>query len=153
MIRTKVHEDTVIGRRCTCVWICIRPVPLSEEAKRLLRALDSVFRSAWVFLVPTKPMNSRAWHEGTLSRHSGEQELLGVSFHSLRHTCASRKIMAGADLIAVKEILGHRDIETTMRYTHVSGKHLSEAANKGSFLGAVSETVANLGVGEGRAVE
>ena len=58
--------------------------------------------------------------------------------------------MAGADLIAVKEILGHRDIETTLT---VSAKHLAEAANKGSLLGASSETVAKLDVGEGRVVQ
>ena len=32
--------------------------------------------------------------------------------------------MAGVDLVSVKEILGHRDIQTTLRYPHLSPGHL-----------------------------
>jgi site-specific recombinase XerD len=42
--------------------------------------------------------------------------------------------MAGVDLVAVKEILGHRDIETTLRYSHLSPGHLKDAVNKGSLI-------------------
>ncbi len=48
--------------------------------------------------------------------------------------------MAGVDLVAVKEILGHRDIQTTMRYAHLSPGHLREAVNKGSLFGTGSKT-------------
>ena len=56
---------------------------------------------------------------------------MGASWHTLRHTAASRRVMAGVDLVAVKEMLGHRDIETTMRYSHLSPGHLHEAVNRG----------------------
>jgi integrase len=46
--------------------------------------------------------------------------------------------MAGVDLVSVKEILGHRDIQTTLRYSHLAPGHLKEAINKGS-LGKVLE--------------
>ncbi|MCM3901632.1 MAG: tyrosine-type recombinase/integrase [Pyrinomonadaceae bacterium] len=59
----------------------------------------------------------------------------GASWHSVRHTAASRRIMAGVDLVTVKEFLGHRDIETTMQYSHLSPAHIKEGANRGS-LGA-----------------
>ena len=42
--------------------------------------------------------------------------------------------MAGVDLLAVKEILGHQDIQTTMRYAHLSAGHLQAAVNRGSLV-------------------
>lgn len=39
-------------------------------------------------------------------------------FHDLRHTAATRMVESGIDLVVVKEILGHSDIKTTMRYAH-----------------------------------
>ncbi len=42
----------------------------------------------------------------------------GLRFHDLRHTVASRLIEKGADIITVKELLGHSRISSTQRYTH-----------------------------------
>ena len=49
--------------------------------------------------------------------------------------------MAGVDRISVKEILGHRDIETTLRYAHLAPGHLKDAVNRGSLFGTVTKTV------------
>ncbi len=59
--------------------------------------------------------------------------IVGVCWHTLRHTVASRRIMSGVDLISVKSLLGHRNIETTMRYSHLSPDHLRQAVNRGSL--------------------
>ncbi len=40
-------------------------------------------------------------------------------FHDLRHTAATQMLRATKNLAAVKEVLGHRDVTTTMRYAHV----------------------------------
>jgi len=50
-----------------------------------------------------------------------------VCFHSLRHTHASWLIERGANLYAVKEILGHKDFSTTSRYSHLGENTLKSA--------------------------
>jgi integrase len=53
--------------------------------------------------------------------------LQGLRFHDLRHTFASRLVMAGVDLVTVKELMGHKDIKMTMRYSHPTPEHKKAA--------------------------
>ena len=58
-----------------------------------------------------------------LIREVGVEER--VSVHSLRHSFATHLLDAGADLVAVKELLGHASLTTTQIYTHTSKERLS----------------------------
>ncbi len=119
-----------------------RYVPLSEQAKTILRSFDSFLRSAWVFPGMTddaQPMDSRAFLRRAFEPGLRKAGITGVCWHTLRHTAASRRIMAGVDLVSVKEILGHRSIQTTLRYSHLDPAHLQDAVNRGSFAGTVAK--------------
>ena len=58
---------------------------------------------------------------------SGIQLPSGQAAHVLRHTFASHFIMNGGDILSLQKILGHSNIQMTMRYAHLSDDHLAEA--------------------------
>jgi len=53
-----------------------------------------------------------------------------ATFHSLRHTMASRCVESGVDLYTVKELLGHSTLAMTERYSHVSNESLELAVKR-----------------------
>jgi integrase len=115
-----------------------RRVPLSDEALTILRSLDLL--TPFVFSDPMEPLKPRqgdlvADHFKRILRKTGIND---ASWHTLRHTGASRRLLAGVDIVTVSKILGHSTIQTTMRYLHLVRSHLHEAINKGSI--AAEET-------------
>lgn len=55
-------------------------------------------------------------------------ELDDITFHTCRHTTASRLVQKGVDIRRVKDFMGHSSINTTMIYAHLSPKDLFLAA-------------------------
>jgi integrase len=56
-------------------------------------------------------------------------ELTDFTFHGLRHTFASRLVMRGVDLLTVKELLGHKTLTMTLRYTQLASDHKQRAVS------------------------
>ena len=54
----------------------------------------------------------------------------GFHWHDLRHTLASRLVMAGVNLRGVQEALGHKSIAMTVRYSHLAPDYQLEAVEK-----------------------
>jgi hypothetical protein len=75
----------------------------------------------------------RRWFEPLFK----DAKVSNFSWHCLRHTFASRLVMAGVDIRTVQELLGHKTISMTVRYSHLAPK-LTRAA--GERLDAPTET-------------
>ncbi|MDT0691940.1 tyrosine-type recombinase/integrase, partial [Salegentibacter sp. F188] len=58
------------------------------------------------------------WIVREARKHSGIQK--EITTHSLRHSYATHLLEMGLDIISVKDLLGHADIQTTLTYLHVA---------------------------------
>ena len=105
-----------------------RTVWLSSAARALL---DDLLRKAiWIFPSPRTDSHLTAsrvdefWY-----RVRAEADLRDVRLHDLRHTYASIAMAQGETVLTIGRLLGHRDPETTLKYTHLADSMVRQAAD------------------------
>lgn len=59
-----------------------------------------------------------------------------IRFHDLRHTFASWYMLEVGDIWSLKDVLGHRDIQTTQRYAHITAKHQKASEGDAREMGS-----------------
>lgn len=97
-----------------------RDVPLSPRTVRAL-AKHRHDLSKWVFCDPTNGGLLKEHRlRPPLRRACKRAGIKEVGWHVLRHTFASHLVMKGVSLKVVQELLGHKDLKTTMRYAHLA---------------------------------
>lgn len=97
----------------------LREVPLNAESHKVLQAWSHNRRNEFVFYNPEtgKPFVDLKAGFLLACKKAGITE---VTWHTLRHTFASRLVNRGVDIVTVKELLGHSTITVTMRYAHTN---------------------------------
>jgi integrase len=96
-----------------------RTVPINAEARKVLDAWALGRKNEFVFYNhgTGKPYVDLKAGFALACRKAG---ISGVTWHTLRHTFASRLLDRGADIVTVQQLLGHSTVTVTMRYTHTN---------------------------------
>ncbi len=98
---------------------------VSSYAREIRPALDRGKARGFLFLNARGTPLSRVGAWGVIKATARRAGLTKrVTPHTLRHTFATHLLEGGADLRAVQEMLGHADLSTTQRYTHVDRDYL-----------------------------
>jgi len=96
-----------------------RTVPINSDARKVLEYWALGKRNESVFYNPEtgQPFVDLKAGFALACRKAGIE---GVTWHTLRHTFASRVLDRGADIVTVQQLLGHSTVTVTMRYTHTN---------------------------------
>lgn len=114
-----------------------RIVPVGTKAVEAIRAylpfrLQKIKsgETALFLLENGTRLTSRMVYDVVQRRFRGAKDVVRPHPHMLRHTCATHLLDHGADLRAVKEVLGHESLRTTQRYTHLTVDRLKSVYDK-----------------------
>ncbi len=106
-----------------------RHVTMNQTAIAAVRMAQSQSNGQpWVFLnrFGQRLSGPREWFDQAVK----DAKLADFTWHCLRHTFASRLVMAGVDIRTVQELMGHKTIQMTVRYAHLAPKHQLAAVEK-----------------------
>lgn len=99
-----------------------RKVPLNAYAQNALKVYEG--QAGGPFLWASTSAFNRAWIQARNTMNVSDPQFVP---HALRHTFASRLVAKGVDISTVSRLLGHADIQTTMRYAHHNQETLKKA--------------------------
>ncbi|ATI80605.1 tyrosine-type recombinase/integrase [Sphingobium yanoikuyae] len=112
-----------------------RTVWLGEDAVRLLEAIPASGNNAIFWNACSgKPINLASFWRDFRRRHGFE----GLRIHDLRHSFASHGAAMSETLPMIGKLLGHMNIQSTARYTHLDDRDLQQAAAR---VGDLIETL------------
>ncbi|WP_278043847.1 tyrosine-type recombinase/integrase [Legionella beliardensis] len=120
------------------------PVPLNDDVIAILKSRE-LQHPQFVFTYQNKRINkcsTRAWSKAL--KRAG---IKNFRWHDLRHTWASWHVQNGTSLQELQQLGGWSSFDMVLRYAHLSGDHLRNAANRINNLGIV---VANTAYGSAR---
>jgi len=103
-----------------------REIPINRTLKATLQAITRRLDVPYVFFDQNigKAYQDVKRSFKTALRRTGIKDF---HFHDLRHTFASHLVMAGVDITTVKELLGHKTLIMTLRYSHFAPAHKVKA--------------------------
>jgi integrase len=111
-------EETKNGERRYC--------PMNVTLKKVFMSIPKHEESPYIFCNNKgQSYNFRQAFETALKKAG----IIGFRFHDLRHTFASHLVMSGVDLNTVRELLGHKSLVMTLRYSHLSADHKTRAVS------------------------
>ena len=103
-----------------------RHVPLNEEARQTLQRWGRYANDVG-YVFPGKDSGPLTTIHSSWRSALELAKISDFRWHDLRHHFASRLVMEGIDLNTVRELLGHSDLEMTLRYAHLSPGHMADA--------------------------
>jgi integrase len=104
-----------------------REVPMNEIVQKTIIGVLKNPESQYIFCNKDgKPYGNVRKSFFTALKKAG---ITNFRFHDLRHTFASQLVMSGVDLNTVRELLGHKSLEMTLRYSHLSPDHKKRAVD------------------------
>jgi integrase len=113
----------------------IRDVPVTTCAKEILKRRSSAAKGEYLF--PLRVGNGFDWtsHMNELdpahrSALRGSKITPKFRIYDLRHTYGTRAIEGGTDPLSLMKLMGHQELSTTLRYVHLSKRHLGDAQVK-----------------------
>lgn len=129
-------QNTITFRGETTKPADTRIIPLIPELKQLLWQRKVYTETQLVF--PSTKKTIRKSPPVTIVRainklgfnKQARNNLEKLTYHSLRHTAASWMVQQGVDLYLIGQILGHKNLKTTKRYSHLSNENLKNAMSK-----------------------
>ena len=97
-------------------------VPMTNRVKSILRKYYREVKDFDKLFTLNYPELNAIWQKARTDLGYADKKF--YTLHLCRHTCASRLVQRGCQLLLVKDWLGHEDIKTTMIYAHLAPKAL-----------------------------